>query len=256
MFPEDAVTDDAFLGGRLHLWQPRVGYRAATDPVLLAACCPAQAGQTVLDIGCGAGAASLCLAVRVPGLHHSGLELQPSYANLALRNAQRAGVALTLAEGSVLDMPKAFRTIYDHVITNPPYFPPAGSPAMDSGRNLALHEQVSILDWVAAAKRRVAQSGWLTLIVRADRMADALAGLGAGSGGDMGSVTVLPFAAREGREAGRVIIRARKGGRAGLRLLAPLVLHDGLEHTSDRDNHSPQAEAIFRRGEGLGHLFT
>ena len=83
-------------------------------------------------------------------------------------------------------------------------------------------------------------------------MGDALVGLGDG----MGSVTILPFAAREGREAGRVAIRARKGGRAALRLLAPFVLHDGAEHPGDRDNHSPQAEAVFRHGKGLGHLFS
>lgn len=252
MFPDDALTDDAFLGGRLQLWQPRHGYRAATDPVLLAACCPAQAGQTVLDLGCGAGAASLCLGVRVPGLLHWGLELQPAYADLARRNAARAGVALTVLEGSVLDMPKPLRFDFDHVITNPPYYPPAGTPAADPGRDVALREEVSIADWIAAAKRRVCPLGWLTLIVRADRMGDALTGLGS----NMGSVTILPIAAREGREAGRVVIRTRKGGRAGLRLLAPLVLHDGAAHPGDRDNHSPQAEAVFRRGEGLGHLFT
>ena len=31
------LTYDAFLGGKLHLWQPRRGYRAGVDPVLLAA---------------------------------------------------------------------------------------------------------------------------------------------------------------------------------------------------------------------------
>lgn len=252
MFPDEALTDDAFLGGRLRLWQPRVGYRAATDPVLLAACCPVQAGQSVLDLGCGAGAASLCLGVRVPGLIHSGLELQPAYADLARRNAARADMALTVFEGSVLDMPKPLRFDFDHVLTNPPYYPPAGTPATDAGRNVALREEVSISDWISAAKRRVAPLGWLTLIVRADRMGDALAGLGT----SMGSVTILPFAAREGREAGRVLIRTRKGGRSGLRLLAPMVLHDGANHPGDRDNHSAQAEAVFRRGEGLDHLFT
>jgi len=252
MFPDDALTDDAFLGGRLHLWQPKHGYRAATDPVLLAACCPARAGQSVLDLGCGAGAASLCLAVRVPGLVHSGLELQADYAELARRNAARAGVALTVVEGSVQDMPKSLRVDFDHVITNPPYYRPVGTPAADPGRNLALREDVSIVDWITAAKRRVAPLGWLTLIVRADRLADVLVGLG----NSMGSVTILPVAARTGREAGRVVMRTRKGGRAGLRLLAPLILHEGDVHPGDRDNHSPQAAAIFRRGEGLDALFT
>jgi len=55
-------TEDALLGGRVRLLQAKVGYRAAIDPVLLAAAIPARAGQRVLDLGCGAGAASLCLA--------------------------------------------------------------------------------------------------------------------------------------------------------------------------------------------------
>ncbi len=252
MFPDDALTDDAFLGGRVQLWQPKRGYRAATDPVLLAACCPAKRGQTVLDLGCGAGAASLCLSARVGGLALSGLELQPDYADLARRNAARAGVDLEVFEGSVLDMPKPLRGTFDQVITNPPYYLPVGTPAADSGRDLALREAVSIGEWVDAAKRRVAPLGWLTLIVRADRMGDALAGLGS----SMGTISILPIAARVGREAGRVVIRTRKGGRAGLRLMAPLILHEGAEHLGDGDDHTRQAEAVFRRGEGLDQLFT
>ncbi|MCZ8088489.1 MAG: methyltransferase, partial [Rhodobacteraceae bacterium] len=93
MFPDDALSDDKFLMGRLRLLQPVKGYRAATDPVLLAAACPARAGETVLDLGCGAGAAGLCLATRVPGVVLAGLEVQPEYADLARRNADRNGVA-------------------------------------------------------------------------------------------------------------------------------------------------------------------
>ncbi|MCO4829001.1 MAG: methyltransferase, partial [Lentibacter algarum] len=59
------LTHDAFLGGRLKLWQPKQGYRAGVDPVLLAASIAAKAGESVLDLGCGAGAAALCLGRRV-----------------------------------------------------------------------------------------------------------------------------------------------------------------------------------------------
>lgn len=252
MFPDDALTDDAFLGGQLHLWQPKDGYRAATDPVLLAACCPAQPGQQVLDLGCGAGAASLCLGVRVAGLSLSGLEVQAAYANLARRNAARAGQSFEVLEGTLTDMPRGFRRDFDHVITNPPYYPPVGTPARDAGRNVALRDEVGLADWIVAASRRVAPLGWLTLIVRADRLADALTGLG----DSMGSIAVQPFAPRAGRDAGRVVIRARKGGRGALRLLAPFVLHDGESHPGDRDNHSAAAKAVFRDGKGLGYLFN
>ncbi|MDZ4093561.1 MAG: methyltransferase, partial [Paracoccaceae bacterium] len=155
MFTAADLTDDAFLGGKLRLWQPKKGYRAATDPVLLAACTPAKAGQSVLDMGCGAGTAALCLAVRVPGLVLAGLELQPAYAELARRNAARAAIALDVAEGNVMAMPKPLKRGFDHVISNPPYYPPVGTPSPDPARATALREDVALGDWIGAASRRL-----------------------------------------------------------------------------------------------------
>jgi tRNA1Val (adenine37-N6)-methyltransferase len=251
VFAAEELSDDAFLGGLLRLWQPRQGYRASTDPVLLAACCGARAGETVLDLGCGIGTAALCLGWRVPGVILSGVEIQPAYADLAARNAARAGLSMQVATGDVLNIPHALRLNYDHVITNPPYYRPSGTPADDPGRDRATREEVSLADWISAANRRVRPGGWLTLILRADRLDDALRALG----GSMGSIRILPLSARPGRDAGRVVLRARKTGRAALRLLAPLILHSGDQHPGDRDNHSPEAGAVFRSGKGLCHLF-
>lgn len=47
-------SSDALLGGQLFLRQPKSGYRAAIDPVLLAAAVPKTEGL-VLDAGCGTG---------------------------------------------------------------------------------------------------------------------------------------------------------------------------------------------------------
>ncbi|MBL4915961.1 tRNA1(Val) (adenine(37)-N6)-methyltransferase [Szabonella alba] len=251
MFAAAELTDDAFLGGRLRLWQPRDGYRAATDPVLLAACCDAQAGQSVLDLGCGAGAAMLCLGLRVPGLRLAGLELQPPYADLARRNAARAGLDCEIVEGSIAAMPLDLRRDFDHVMTNPPYYPAHGTPARDPGRDRALREELGLADWTGAALRRVRPGGWLTMILRADRLGEGLTALGP----KMGSVAILPLAARRGREAGRVVIRARKGGRAALRLLAPFVIHEHDCHPGDREHHTPEADAVFRHAGGLSRLF-
>jgi tRNA1(Val) A37 N6-methylase TrmN6 len=62
------TTEDFLLGGRVRLEQPAVGLRAAIDAVLLAAAIPARAPEAVLELGCGTGAALLCLAARLPGL--------------------------------------------------------------------------------------------------------------------------------------------------------------------------------------------
>ena len=65
-------TYDLFLNGKLKIIQPSDGYRAATDPVFLAASIQANSGQTVLDIGSGVGVASLCLGARIKGLSLNG----------------------------------------------------------------------------------------------------------------------------------------------------------------------------------------
>ena len=122
-FSQEELTEDAFLDGRVRLLQPIAGYRAATDPVFLAAACPARAGERVLDLGSGAGAAAFCLAARVPGVRVEGLERQPAYAALSERNAARNGVDWRVWRGDVAAPPAELRQIsFDHVITNPPFF--------------------------------------------------------------------------------------------------------------------------------------
>lgn len=250
-FAEDALSDDAFLCGRLRLWQPVKGYRAATDPVLLAAACPARPGQSVLDLGCGAGAASLCLGLRVPDLGLAGLEIQPAYAELARRNADRNGLALEVAEGDLARMPRALRRGFDHVIANPPYYPAGGTPSPDAARDRALRNGTPMGDWVAAALTRLHPGGWLTMILATALLPDALAALPPRGG----SALVLPLAPREGREAPRVILRARKGGRAPFRLLPPFVLHAGAAHDGDRESYTPEANAVLRGGGDLSAAF-
>ena len=247
MFAESALSDDKFLCGRLRLLQPLHGYRAATDPVLLAAACPAEPGDSVLDLGCGAGAAALCLGVRVPGLALSGLEVQADYADLARRNALRNGMELDVHEGDIARMPPGLRRDFDHVIANPPYYPAGGSPSPVTGRARAMQVDTPLANWVAAASRRLRPGGWLTLICGADGVPAVLAALPP----KLGSTAILPLAPRDGRAALRVILQARKGGKAAFRLLAPLVLHAGPAHDGDRESYTPEANAILRDGADL-----
>lgn len=247
MFAEGELSLDKFLCGKLSLFQPLRGYRAATDPVLLAAACPAHEGESVLDLGCGAGAATLCLGWRVPGLRLSGLELQPAYAELARRNADVNGIALEVHEGDISRVPRALRRDFDHVIANPPYYPSGSSPSPVSGRARAMQVETPLSDWVAAASRRLRPGGWMTMICGADGLPEVLAALGS----KLGSAAVLPLAPREGRAALRVIVQARKGGRAPFRLLAPFVIHRGAAHDGDRENYADSANAVLREGADL-----
>jgi len=249
MFADSELSHDAFLCGRLHLWQPVKGYRAATDPVLLAAACPAKPGDSILDLGCGAGAAALCLAARVAGLHLTGLELQPAFAALARRNAAENGTAMDVFEGDLTEKP--LKSAHDHVIANPPYYPRSGSPSPYANRDASLRAETPIAAWVAAAARRLKPGGTLTLICGTDSLPEVLASLAP----KLGSAAVLPLAAREGRPALRILLRARKGGRAAFRLLAPFVLHRGHAHDGDRESYTPRASAVLREGAALSAEF-
>lgn len=243
--PDAALSRDAFLDGRVMVWQPRTGYRAATDPVFLAAAVPARAGQQVLELGCGVGVASLCLARRVPGLVQCALEVQPDYAALARRNADAGGVALDVVDGDVARPPAALRAqVFDHVFANPPYYDAGGPQADDPGRDRALREGTPLAVWVDTALRRTRPGGWITLIHLTARLPDLLSALLPRAG----AVMVLPLAARQGQAARRMIVRARKGARGPFSLLPPFVIHEGAAHAGDRDSFTPAATRILRNG--------
>jgi tRNA1(Val) A37 N6-methylase TrmN6 len=244
MTDDDATTADAFLGGRLTILQPRRGYRAGADAVFLAAAVPARAGDTVLELGCGVGAAALCLAARVPGITVTGVEREPQAAALASRNAKANGLSFEVVEADLVHLPAGLRNaIFDHVMMNPPYFT-SGPPAGDAGRAGARHEETPLTVWIDTAVRRLRPGGQLTLMQAADRVPDILRACDA----RLGSLTLRPLAPRDGRPAGRVIVTARKGGRAPFTLLPPFVLHSGPAHGADAESYTSRAQAILRGG--------
>ncbi|HVX91669.1 MAG TPA: methyltransferase [Xanthobacteraceae bacterium] len=247
---ESEITDDAVLGGRLRLLQPRRGHRIGHDAILLAAATRARAGETAVDFGAGVGAAGLALARRVPDLSVKLVEIDPGLARLAAENIRRNGLAAR-AQAVALDITApagAFAAAglpadsADRVLMNPPFNDPErhrGSP--DPGRRQAhLEEGETLAAWTRAAARLLRPHGVLTMIVRADAIVRVLAALEPGFGG----LAILPIHPNAAAAAIRVIVRAAKGSRAPVRLLPGLVLND-------RDGPTPAAEAVLRDGAAL-----
>jgi len=242
----DGESEDRLLGGSVRLCQPRDGYRAAIDPIFLAASVPAHIGDRILELGVGTNAAALCLARRVPGCGVVGLERQRSVAALAARNAALNGMAdrVEIVVGDVLDPPASVKTRrFDHVMANPPYLPPGRADRRNpDGRDASNVEgDADLRAWVDCALRRVKPRGTVTFIHRADRL-DALL---AAFEGRAGGIAVVPLWPKSGMAAKRVIVRARTGVATPLVLTAGLVLHrpDG--------SFTQAAERILREGAAL-----
>lgn len=239
---------DAFLGGRLSIRQPVTGYRAGIDPVCLAAATLARPGERVLELGCGVGVAALCLAARVADIAVTGVEVQPAYAALARENAAANALALTVVEADIAALPGDLRAqSFDHVIANPPYFPPeAGTPATDAGKARA-NAGAGLADWIDTGLTRLRPKGRLTMIQRMERVPDMLRALGPRAG----DIWLRPLTARAGRAPERVLLTARKGTRGVFRMAPPLVLHAGARHAQDGEDYAPEMRAVLREGAAL-----
>jgi tRNA1(Val) A37 N6-methylase TrmN6 len=227
---QEGLTEDAFLAGKLRLRQPKSGHRAGHDAVLLAAATPVNAGNRVVDLGAGVGAAGLALAKRVAGIELVLVDADQALADLARANARANGID---AKTIVLDVTSDARTFasaglhadsVDVVLTNPPFNDPARHRASPDKAREAAHLATPgmLASWVHAARRILKSGGHLVMIWRADGIAEILSTFARG----FGSLVILPVHANVTSPAIRVLVRATKGGRAPTRMLAPLILDD------------------------------
>lgn len=237
------VREDSFLDGAVRVRQPAAGYRAGADAVFLAAALTARPGDALLELGCGAGAALLMAATHLPDVTLTGLERDPAAAALAEENAaaNRLLDRVSVIEGDLAAPPEVLRRArFQQVFFNPPFYVKGqGRAPSEAKRGAYLEEGADLAMWIDFALRRLADRGFLTLIHRADRLDDVLAGLR----GRAGAIAVKPLSPAPGAAATRVVVRARKSAGGPLRLLAPLVLHEG---GAGREVHSKAAEAILR----------
>jgi tRNA1(Val) A37 N6-methylase TrmN6 len=223
-------TEDAFLGGQLRLRQPKSGHRAGHDAMLLAAATPVRSGDRVVDLGAGVGAAGLALARRVGGIELVLVEIDADLAALARGNAAENGLAADVVVLDVTSAAEAFADAglipesADVVLMNPPFNDPLRHRASPEKARQTAHvaTATTLESWVHAARRILKSGGALSLIWRADALAEVLAALGRG----FGSLQIVPVHADAAAPAIRVLIGAVKGGKAPLQLHPALMLND------------------------------
>lgn len=252
------ISDDAFLGGRLQILQPRQGYRAGLDAVMLAAAVTQRGGAAlrVLDAGAGVGTAGLCLAWRCSEARVVLVEREGALAALARENVLRNGLAERVSVAEV-DLARAAPDqlagfgladgSFDVAIANPPFHAEGSGTPAQNGLKAAAHAMAedALADWGRFLARMVRPGGVALVVHKSSALPDLLAVLARRFGG----LTVLPIRSHAGEAAGRVLVSGVKGSRAPFRLAAGLVVHEADER------FTAGAEAVLRHGRSLADAY-
>ncbi len=235
------------LGGKVIIHQKNAGYRSSIDAVFLAAAVPDVGEGRVLDVGCGVGTAALCYAARARTAQVTGLEIQAELVELSERNIKENHVSerMRVISGDLLDPPAELEPAsYNEVMANPPYLQ-AGyvtTPPNEIKTVSTIEGAADLACWVKFCLKMVVPSGGVTFIHRADRLDELLALLTV----ETGNIVVFPLWPSAQSEAKRVIVRARRGTKAPMRLTAGMVIH------GEGQKFSFEAENVLRNAVSLG----
>ena len=226
------LSDDTLLNGKVRLFQPLNGFRATSDSVFLASAIKVSSGDRILDIGCGTGAASLCLVTRVNEIKVVGLEIDRELARLAQDNAALNGFEKrfeAIVGDLVKPLPRLAPHSFNHVMANPPYYEIGKvTPPEREAKVIARTEILAnLVTWVDFASRMVKPGGTITFIQRASRLEEILASISKRAG----KIIVYPLWSHDpfiddSKSAKRIIVQAQIGSGAGLKLQGGLILHN------------------------------
>lgn len=240
-------TNDYLLDRRVKIMQPVDGYRASTDAVILSSLVrQIKKGDTILDVGSGTGAISLCLAARffeqTPQI--TGLELQPELAELANLSAAANGFEniLHYYNFDIRNKPDFIApSSFQHVITNPPYTD-HDMPSPNQSKALAHnHTGLTLSDWIKFCIKMLAPQGMFYMINRAEAVDEILAILH----GKLGNITLIPLFTKSQNKAKRIMITAKKASKTPTVICPEFTVH------TDDNGYTDKAFAILRKGKSF-----
>jgi tRNA1Val (adenine37-N6)-methyltransferase len=239
---ENRLVSEALLNNTLLVKQSEKGYRFSIDALLLAHQANPKRNQRILDLGTGCGIIALILARRFPDIKLYGIEIQESMVQLArvnvLQNKLERQIKVICADMKCI-CPKDIQGPVDMVVVNPPFGKNGHSRVgHDIAKTVAKHEILATLfDVIEFSVRVLKVSGTLLMIYPAQRLAELFYSLRTAKLEPKWLRTVHPH---YHAEAGRVIVKAVKQGRAGMTISSPLYMHE------TDGSYTPEIEKMFK----------
>ncbi len=201
----------------------------STDSFLLGGFALPRRGQTVCDLGAGAGLLGLLLLAREPSLTVTGIERDEHACQMLRRNAADNGLPITALCADLRQRETLPAGAFQLAVSNPPYFDPRAGAVAEGPRGQARAQLTATLDDIFAAAARLLQwGGRLCLVYRPEQLA-ALMTAAAAHGLEPKRLRLVQHTAQS--TPSLVLLECRRGGKPGLSVEPPLLLRlpDGGE---------------------------
>ena len=132
---------------------------------------------------------------------------------------------------------------------NPPFFDPlASTPSTNPDEDFSKRESnVSLEDWIEIAIKRCSVKGSVVLIHQAERLGQIMKCFYP----KLGDIKILPISSFEGANANRVIVKGIKASLSPLKIISPLIMHEGSSLSKSGKSFTKKVEGILRAGEAL-----
>ena len=226
VLPHERI-DDLCVNG-LKIIQDPSGFCFGMDAVLLSHFSNVKKGDLVLDLGTGTGVIPLLLYAHTNASHLTGIELQKSVFDMAMRSVSLNGLNehIDIINGDVKDYKMLIKLqSYDYVTCNPPYKKSgAGIITSNEKQLLSRHEQTcGLATFIDAASHALKFGKRASFIITADRFMDIVLAL---KNANMEPKRILFVHSNINKPPNLMLIEAMKNGKPHIKWMPPLIIYN------------------------------